>query len=77
MAYCCLILFGKLIQQIVFGHLRVVEQQVNIVHDTKMILQEDFTCSVFKQTFELLLYGICFVAQRESNHSSVRFPGRM
>jgi len=29
MAYCCLILFGKLIQQIVFGHLRVVEQQVN------------------------------------------------
>jgi autocrine motility factor receptor len=27
MAYCCLILFGKLIQQIVFGRLRVVEEQ--------------------------------------------------
>jgi autocrine motility factor receptor len=27
MAYCCLILFGRLIQQIVFGRLRVVEQQ--------------------------------------------------
>ena len=32
MAYCCLILFGKLIQQIVFGHLRVVEQQVISSH---------------------------------------------
>ena len=28
MAYCCLVLFGKLIQKIVFGQLRVMEQQV-------------------------------------------------
>ena len=30
MAYCCLILVGKLIQKIVFGKLRVSEQQVRL-----------------------------------------------
>ncbi len=28
MAYCCLILLGKLIQKVVFGKLRVIEHQV-------------------------------------------------
>lgn len=34
MAYCCLILLGKAIQKLVFGKLRVIENQVSLLFPT-------------------------------------------
>jgi len=51
MAYCCLILFGKLIQHIVFGHLRVVEQQVLSVNPFNKICYFFLSCAEIVPVF--------------------------
>lgn len=49
MAYCCLILLGKSIQKVVFGELRISEQQVGLVLNNNPVIQcacssLDFLC---------------------------------
>ena len=54
MAYCCLILFGKLIQQVVFGHLRVSEHQVII----SLVLPADCYCCAYSVHMACVLWQI-------------------
>ena len=65
MAYCCLVVYGKLIQKVVFGELRVSEQQVHFSILVEFVLKNISGCHNFiaimilltvnKSTYDMVL----------------------
>ncbi len=56
MAYCCLILLGKLIQKVVFGKLRVIEHQVLTLATIQPVDSTQSGCELVIRDRELLFY---------------------
>lgn len=69
MAYCCLILLGKSIQKVVFGELRISEQQVGIIMSPKQTFSfnrkpENYFLASERQILEFRVLQIHFCIRR-------------